>query len=110
MIPGCIATASSIAQGKRETAAGRGGKGKSQVVRQRGFHTRNRYTRVAKADRLREEAAERKRARKEGSGGGGGDGGGGGSSGEEEGGGDGGGTGRYAGEMGASKITGVSMV
>ncbi|CAN0333926.1 unnamed protein product, partial [Laminaria digitata] len=66
IIPGGIASASSIAESNKRgaaAAAGRGGKGKPQKVLRRGYHTRNRISRMAKEDRLQEEKASRKRAR-----------------------------------------------
>ncbi|CAM9448119.1 unnamed protein product, partial [Scytosiphon promiscuus] len=62
VIPGGISTASSVAAGGKGGAAGM----KPTVVRKRGWHTRNRYTRVAKESRLIEEKAARKRARESG--------------------------------------------
>lgn len=51
------------------TTAGGGGRGLSsstRVLRKRGWRVRNRYTAMAKGDRLREERESRKRARKAG--------------------------------------------
>ncbi|CAN0402696.1 unnamed protein product, partial [Ectocarpus sp. 8 AP-2014] len=62
VIPGGIANASSVAAGGKST--------KQKVVRKRGWHARNRYTRVAKEGRLVEERDARKRARAEQQGGG----------------------------------------
>ena len=103
IIPGGVATAASIAESKRGGGRGGGGSaggvpGFSRVVRRRGYHARNKYTRVAKEDRLREEAAGRKRAREERESDGEGEEGGG----RGEGGG--GDMGRYTGEMGDARL------
>lgn len=69
IIPGGIATASSISAagvGLRSNNGSGGGSNnsKKRVVMKRGWHARNKFTRVAKEDRLMEEQARKKNLKK----------------------------------------------
>lgn len=64
IIPGGIADASSSTPQASHSVGGKGpALGSTRVLRKRGYHTRNRYTRAARENRVHEEKAGRKRAR-----------------------------------------------